>query len=60
MIYRKRKVMFNVVFSAIEPLFTAFYKKYSEKREESTSIINLKSEKMWDNPPPQQSTKNNP
>jgi hypothetical protein len=60
MIYRKRKVMFNIVFSALEPLFTAFYKKYSEKREESTCIINLKSEKMWDNPPPQQSTKNNP
>ena len=60
MIYRKRKVMFDIVFSALEPLFTAFYKKDSEKRLESTSIINLKSEKMWDNPPPQQSTKNNP
>lgn len=52
--------MFNIVFSALKPLFTAFYKKDSEKRVESTSIINLKSEKMWDNPPPQQSTKNNP
>lgn len=52
--------MFNIVFSAFKPLFTAFYKKDSEKREESTCIINLKSEKMWDNHPPQQSTKNNP
>lgn len=41
--------MFNIVFSALKPLFTAFYKKDSEKRVESTSIINLKSDKKWNN-----------
>ena len=43
MIYRKRKVMFNVVFSALKPLFTAFYKKYSEKREDTVQDQELLS-----------------